>query len=119
MIMDVSFALDGWEQTVILKTVTKTSVNFVETVTVTGVDYLAVVQPTVKTKLNADSLDWSRAHITTHGKGEIKLGQFVEYKGRDYKVVECGDWSDYGYYEAVCEDTMTDKMTITPPVVTP
>lgn len=110
----VAIALHGWEQKLVLKTVTKTRIDFVDTIKVEGIDYLAVVQPTKRTIQNKDTLDWSKEHITTHSEQPIRRGQFIEYKGQDYKVIDVINASEYGFYKAICEDTMQDVLEITP-----
>ena len=112
---DVSSALLGWTQTLLLKTVTTTTVRFEPVTVVTGVALEAVAQPTQKTRLNADLLDWSRAHLTFHSEQPLELGQFVERSGKDYKIVEVADWSDYGYYEAIGEATNNTLIQVTEP----
>jgi len=109
---NVSRALNGLTQTLQLKTMVKTTVDFnvFESVTIRPIS--AVVQPTEKNKLNADTLDWSREHITLHGVDLLVFGQFVEYKGKDYKVVDIQNWTDYGYCESVCEETKTDLIKL-------
>lgn len=102
---NVSSAFVGWAQPVTLKTVTTETVRFESVKTVTCKPFEAVVQPTKKNTLNADTLDWSRRHLTFHSVTEMLLGQLVEYKGADYKIVEVADWSEYGYYEAIAEQT--------------
>jgi hypothetical protein len=111
MLPNVSSALLGWTQPVLVKTVTTTTVDFVETEVVTGKTVQAVVQPTKKTTLNADTLDWSQPHITLHSQTLLSLGQLVERNGADYKVVEV---TDYGYCEAVCEATRRPVVEVTP-----
>ena len=97
--------LDGWLQTVLLKTVTRTTVDFKPVEVVTVEPLLAVVQPTAKTNLNKDTLDWTKDNFTFHSKAALKIGQLIEYKGRDFKLAQVADYSDYGYWEAVGEDT--------------
>lgn len=105
---DVSAALLDWTQPLLLKTVTETTVRFEPVIVISGVPLEAVVQPTKKTLLNAGLLDWSRTHLTFHTEQPVNLGQFVEVKGKDYKIIEVADYSDYGYYEAVGEATNND-----------
>ena len=114
MLPNVSSAPLGWTQPVLVKTVTTTTVDFVETEAVTGKTVQAVVQPTKKTTLNADTLDWSQSHITLYSQTLLSLGQLVERNGADYKVVEVQDWTDYGYCEAVCEATRRPVVEVTP-----
>ena len=113
MLPNVSDALAGWIIPLLVKTVTTTRVDFVDTEIVTGDTINAVVQPTQKTKLNADTLDWSQRHITLHSTAPLEMGQLVEYQGADYKVVEVQDWLMYGYMEAVCEATNRALVEVT------
>ena len=110
---DVSAALLGWTQPLTIKTVTTTTVNFEPTTVVNCEPFEAVVQPTQKTRLNADQLDWSRVHQTFHSEQPMDYGQLVEYKGKDYKIVELADYSDYGYFEGVGEATNEEALECT------
>lgn len=103
--MDMGDVLDGFEQSIVLKTVTVTSVDFVDTENTSTQTIQAVVQPADKDKLNADNIDWSLAYYTIHSKIEFVEGQFFEYGGKDYKIISRGAYGDYGYYEGVGEET--------------
>lgn len=105
MLPNVKNALTGWMQPVKVKAVTRTTVDFVLSESVTVRTIPAVVQPTQKTNLNADTLNWSQPHITIHTPERVHLGEVIEWMAADYKVVEVADWSQYGYFEAVCEAT--------------
>lgn len=105
MLPDMSDVLTEWERAVKLKTVTITTVDFVEQVNVVAEDILAVVQVAEKEKLNPDSIDWSRRYIQVHSKVLLADGQFIEYQGADYKVTVDDNYTDYGYSEAVGEET--------------
>lgn len=111
---NVAAALVGWTQPVTLKTVSTETVRFEPVTTVKCQQIEAVVQPTKKNILNADLLDWSRRHLTFHTASAVTLGQFIEHKGADYKIVEVADWSDHGYYEAVGEQTKVGVLECTP-----
>lgn len=113
MMPNVFEALGDWQQPVVLKTSVTTSIDFVETTIVTGESIDAVVQPTKLTTLNTDTLDWSREHFTFHSGDDMKHGQFIEYKGRDFKIVDRADYSDYGYFEAVGEETKAPLLQVT------
>ncbi len=113
MLPNVSSALLGWTQPVLVKTVTETTADFQPVTVVTGENVQAVIQPTKKTQLNVDTLDWSQPHITLHSETLLVLGQLVERNGADYKVVEVQDWTDYGYCEAVCEATRRPVVEVT------
>lgn len=114
MLPDMSDVLTEWEQGVILKTVSFTSVDFEDTQTVTASPILSVVQQADKESLNLDSLDWSKKYFWFHSKVELSAGQYIEYKGEDFKLVQQGgDWEDYGYYEFVGEQTKLPLLVAT------
>lgn len=114
MLPNVSDALPGWEQEVSIKTVTTTTVDFKPTDVVTVKPFLAVCQPTKKTRLNADILDWSRVHTTFHSAEAMTHGQFIEYKGKDFKIIDPADYSEYGYWVAIGEETLKPLLQATP-----
>lgn len=118
MLPDMSDTLREWEINVKLKTVTETTVNFVKTKVVTVVGLLAVVQPADKKKLNPDTLDWSKEYLQVHSRTQINLGQFIEFQGKDFKLVQKGNYGLYGYFEMFAEETKQPLLVATP-VVTP
>ena len=96
----------GWSQPLIKKTVTIIrDDDFNDVPHVDRDDYFAVVQVANKEKLNLESLDWSKEYKLIHSAQDADIGQYIEYKGRDFKIVDRGDHSDYGYYELVGEET--------------
>lgn len=100
---DVSAALSMWSQSVSLKTAVTTTVDFeIETV-ITSKTIKAVVQVADKTKLNPDMVDWSLRYVLAHSTSSMSIGQYIEYGGINYKVVDLGNYDDYGYYRAVGE----------------
>lgn len=105
MLPNVARAFARWTEPVVVKTVTVTTVDFVETETVTAQTVQAMVQPTQQTTLNADILDWSQPHITLHSTTPLQLGQVVEHNGADYKIVDRDDWTAYGYCKAIAQAT--------------
>ena len=44
----------------------------------------------------------------------MDLGQYIEYKGEDFKLVARGNYNDYGYYEMVGEQTKLPLLVATP-----
>ena len=115
MLPDMSDTLLEWEQTVSLKTLSTSTVDFVETVAVVVTSIQAVVQPADKTKINIGSLNWSKKYILIHKRGGgIEMNNFIEYKGRDYKVIgPNGDYEDYGFIEMVGEETKKTLLVAT------
>ena len=103
--MDMGEVLDCFLQPVTLKTVTTTTVDFDETESVATQAISAVVQPADKDKLNPANLDWSLRYQMIHSKSTMVEGQYLEYAGTDYKIISVTPYGDYGYHEAVGEET--------------
>ena len=114
MLPDVSEAMDGWLSDYLIKTVTKTTVNFEADDTVAGRTIQAMVQVAQKEKLNPDQIDWSKKYILVHSPDPINVGEYIESNGEDYKIIEPGDWQAYGYTEAVAEQTKQTLLVVTP-----
>lgn len=105
MLPNISDALPEWEQSVIIKTVAITTVNFVPTETVTQRTQKCVIQPTKPTEINIDTIDYKLRYITAHSRSTINVGEYITYNSQDYKVILKSNWNDYGYYEVVGEET--------------
>jgi hypothetical protein len=103
--------LTSFERRVKIKTITKSTVDFVDTEVVTPRFQQCVVQVADKEKLNSETIDWSLEYIMVHSKKDIEVGELIEYKGRDFKVVPRAPWSDYGYIEVIAEETKRPLMT--------
>ena len=114
MLPDVSEALDDWLSDYAIKTVTKSTVDFVEVNTVAGRTIQAMVQVAEKEKLNPDQIDWSKKYLLVHSPDQINVGEYIESDGEDYKIIEPGDWQAYGYTEAVAEQTKQALLVVTP-----
>lgn len=114
MLPDVSEALTGWTTPQLIKTVTRTTTDFVEANTVAGRTIEAMVQVADKSKLNVESLDWSKRYLSVHSPDQISNGEYLEYEGGDYKIVDNGDWQAYGFTEAVAEQTKKTLLVVTP-----
>jgi hypothetical protein len=101
----MSSALRRWERLVPIKTVTKTTMNFVETEVVTIRNQLCVVQVADKEKLNPATIDWSLEYIMVHSSVPVLIGEYVEFSGMDYKVINRGAWRGYGFDDVIAEET--------------
>ena len=105
MLPDMSATLDAFSQAVTLKTIVQTVVNFLPVDTATSTTIMAVIQPANKEKINPAIVDFSLNYILVHSKTAIVIGSIIVYKGKSYKTVELGPYSDYGFYEAICEES--------------
>ena len=115
MLPDMSDVLTEWSQPVKLKTVTETTVDFVPTRTVVAATILAVVQPADAEKLQVDQIDYSLEYIQIHSVTPMAIGQYVEWNGRDFKLVPFRKgYGQYGYSECVGEETKLPLLVATP-----
>lgn len=107
MLPNMTSTLKRFEQSVSLKTVSVTRVDFVDAEFVTISSIRAVIQVADKKKLNIDSLNWSKQYIWIHTKENIGIGQFIEWHEKDFRLVAAGDdYSDYGYTAFYGEETL-------------
>ena len=67
-------------------------------------DIKAVVQIANKSNINKDYLNYGLEYLQVHTLDAIQLNDYIEYKNKRYRVVENSNYSDYGYYESVCEE---------------
>lgn len=115
MLPDMSDVLTEWSQPVKLKTVTETTVDFVPTRTVVAATILAVVQPADAEKLQVDQIDYSLEYIQIHSVTPMAIGQYIEWNGRDFKLVPFRKgYGQYGYSECVGEETKLPLLVATP-----
>lgn len=103
MLPDMSSALSGWTQSVTLKTVTTTTIDFEPSTAIASTPIMAVVQPADKKRLNQDAIDWSLLYILVHSVTQLNVGQYIEYNGINFKLISLGAYGEYGYYEATGE----------------
>ena len=115
MLPDMSSVLTEWSQPIILKTVSETTIDFVPIVTVLGQDIMAVVQPADPERLQVDQIDFSLEYIQIHSVSPMAIGQYVQWNSRDFKLVPFRKgYGQYGYTEAVGEETKLPLLVPTP-----
>lgn len=114
MLPDMSGTLEEWSLEYTIKTVTETTIDFEPDPVITGRTIDAVVQVAQKNKLNSGQIDWSLRYLLVHTMSELANGEFIEYQGEDYKIIDNGDYQLYGFTEAVAEQTKKDLLVVTP-----
>ena len=110
----MSDVLVEWSLPYTLKTVTRTTVDFEEVITVVESTINAVVQPADKEKLNTDQIDWELDYLLVHSISELINGQYIVYNGNDYKIISDGNYALYGFSEVVAEQTNRPAIVSTP-----
>ena len=112
MLPDVSDALLDWVSPYTIKTITRQTVDFVESNVITPRTVSAMVQPADPQSLKTlNGLDWSLKYVMVHSLDAIQTGEYIEYGGEDYKLVSSTDWQDYGYTKAIGEQTKRTLLT--------
>lgn len=115
MLPDMSEVLTEWSQPVVLKTKSVTSVDFGETETISAANIMAVVQPADPEKLQVLQIDFHLEYIQIHSVSPMAIGQYVQWDGRDFKLVPFRKgYGQYGYTEAVGEETKLPLLVATP-----
>lgn len=106
MIFDMGDALEGLTQPVEYYSVTQTIVDYKPAEQLTLVDgFEAVVQPAERQRLDPDTYDFSLRHKLLHSRQPMATGDQIVHAGITYRAPEDADYSDYGFYEAVFEET--------------
>jgi len=113
IILDVSDALEGFDRTTVIKTVTETTVDFQPINVVTFRTQLCVIQVAQKEIINPATIDWSLEYIMVHSRQGIEMDELIEHDGRDYKVTDRGPWRGYGYTEIIAAETKRPLVAIT------
>ena len=104
MILDMTSALDGLTRAVVLRTVTTTTVDFVETETPVDVTIQASVTPPSPQTLRAANLDSSVEYKRFISYSLIPIAVNVIDGAKLYRIVQSSDWlSDYGFCDAIGE----------------
>lgn len=104
--IDMSDMLSGETGPTTVKTVTITQdndFNEVESVSTRTVE--ALIQPQDPKNLQSDDLDWALEYIMVHSLSQISVGEFVEHKGKDFKIITRSPWESYGFTEVIGEET--------------
>jgi len=104
MLPDMSDTLEEWAQDITVKTITRTTVDFVPVVSEASRSVKAVVQVANPEKLNVNEVDWSLRYLQIHSVDNIAMGEHVTYNGTDYKVISPSNYQSYGFNEVVAEE---------------
>lgn len=103
-ILDMSDALDGFEQDVTFTEKSTFTVNFEEFETCTDVVIPAVIQPAQKENLSVENVDWSKEYILIHSTQQLKINYFVTWNGKQFRIFDLGNYVDYCFYESIAEE---------------
>ncbi len=105
MLPNMSDVLDGFAQPLTLIEVTQEVVDY-KPVNVENINEIqAVVQPADPDKIKSDKVDYSKKYIQVHTVETLKNIYICVYQGLRYKAFSIKPYSDYGYFEAIFEET--------------
>lgn len=105
MIFDMSDALDDLTQKVIRRTVTVTTVDFEPVESAVEVSISAVVQPASLELLNKSLIDYSLEYLRVDTHSVLGKNDKIVYKGNVYNWYQRGNYSDYGFYSSIFEES--------------
>ncbi len=112
MIKNMSHVLRRWQQSIILKTLVAAVERYKPVKAITATTIKAVVQPPKPQVIAALGLDMAARYYTIHSPTALEVGQFFQYNGADYRIVELLGWGDYGFYEAIGQDTKEPLLVV-------
>lgn len=105
MLPDISDILDGFAQPLTLIKVVQEIIDYkpvnVENIT----EIQAVVQVADPDKIRSDKVDYSKKYIQVHTTEILKNIYMCVYQGLRYKAFSLKPYQDYGYFEAIFEET--------------
>lgn len=99
---NMSGTLDGWLQKIVFNVITKQIVNFEVVETTQDVTFEGVWQPFGPEQLKIKpegqrSWSWFMVHSKT--PLPLKNDDVMKYRGVQYRVMEVGNYNEYGFYE--------------------
>lgn len=102
---NLSRAATRWAVPVTVETYSKTTVDFVETVTVTPQAALATVQAAREDDLQAVQVDITLRYVKIHSETRIDFGQYVVADdGVRYRIITPTDHDRYGFTRVIGEE---------------
>ena len=107
----MSNVLMDWEQSITIKNVERVTDDFVTDNVVTSRTQLAVVQVAKKSDLNSVTINWALKYLMVHSRSDMLIDEYIEFDSADYKIIERGEWNQYGYLEVVAEQTKLPLIT--------
>lgn len=105
MLLDMKDALDGFTQTLTLIEVTQEIVEYKPVSIENSTEIQAVVQVADSDKIKSDNVDFSKKYIQVHTVSELKNIDMCVYQGLKYKAFSLKPYQDYGFFEAIFEET--------------
>lgn len=104
----MSETVETFKQPIILQTVIRTTVDFVDEVTIVDALIEAVVQVAKPEDLLIDQIDTSARYIKVHSISNMVVDQYIVYKNLTYKIIDASQWDDYGYLRAIAQEWKGD-----------
>lgn len=114
MLPNLAGPIARWAAAYTVKAVTHETIDFVDEAIVVARSIRALTQVAQKNKLNPDVIDWSLRYLTVHSLDPLDNGEFLEAGGIDYKIIDNGDWQQFGYTEALAEEVKGAVLVATP-----
>lgn len=104
MLPNMSRAVRRWAKKLEVINQVISTIDFEPTETITSRTVHATVQPAQKRRLNPDIINWSLKYVFIHSDPKVELGEFFSHLGIVYKIIDDGDFSRYGFTDALGEE---------------
>ncbi|AFC22573.1 hypothetical protein phi1422_0053 [Bdellovibrio phage phi1422] len=121
---NMSETLSSWMQKMVFNLITKTNVDFEIVETTTDINFMGVWQPFTFQQLQIKPISqraWKWFTVHSQTQLLLKVDDVVKYKGGQYRVMELGNYNEYGFYEyhLVQDSTGAGPTVIVPPAPEP
>jgi len=93
-----------FKQPLTIYKVSTTTVDFVKTSVATSDVHKCIITSQNPATLNKGTVDYSKEYYKVRSPVFIDNNDFIEYKGKNYKVFQYSDFKDYGFYNCVIEE---------------
>lgn len=101
----VADVLVDFEELVQLKKTTViNSADFKRETVTSNESVRAVIQPERAENLRIENIDYALRYIRVHSRFDIDIQDFINYEGRDYRMITKTDWGSRGYVELIGEE---------------
>lgn len=102
--MDMSDVVLEFAQTLAFKSATQTVVDYKPVMTYTTSTKQGTIYPSKVDELKAFAIDRSLAYYTVYTIQDVKINDLLEYKSKDFKMINKEDFMDYGYVKSIFEE---------------
>lgn len=102
--MNMREAIFEFAQSLTFKNATQTVVNYKPVMTYTESTKQGTIYPSKVDELKAFVIDRSLAYYTVYTIEDVNINDILEFKSKDFKMINKEDFMDYGYVKSIFEE---------------